>query len=101
MWIEVVPTPAAIGETTHLVLNWGPWERHVDTVLFEAGVVLRTGKAADADGVSRTLNFQSAKPLYVLSGAGRRGAPDERVLDIRAGWTLTRPERQVTPDSRH
>jgi transcriptional regulator with XRE-family HTH domain len=93
VWIEVAPIPAEVGMATNLVLNWGPWERRVDIVLPAAGAVLQTGKAADADGISRTLNLQGDRPFYALSGAGTKGSPRGGcTLDIREGWRLTRPE---------
>lgn len=97
VWIKLIPAATTLPDTAHTVmLDWGPWARSVRAELPEHGVVLATGKAADPDGISRTLNLTSDLPIHILFGAGQV-LEGESVIDIREGWSLAHPERAGPP----
>lgn len=97
VWLKVVPNPSEVNEEHELLLEWGPWLREVHLSLPATGVVLRSGKARDDDGIRRTLNFAADRAVHVLFGAGE-GLVDEEVVDIRRGWRLV--DRGASDDER-
>lgn len=86
VWIKVKPTPDNLGKRHRLTLDWGPWRQVVRCALVADGVVLMTGKAPDADGISKACNLSADRPVFTLYGAGDALA-GEKVLDIRSGWS--------------
>lgn len=92
VWLKVQPLAEHVDADHHLQLEWGPWIRRVETHISENGVLIFTGKAADADGISRTLNLTCNKRVFLLYGAGDGFDDEDRVIDIRRGWTLAEDE---------
>ena len=84
VWICVRPAAKNRGIYHHLTLDWGPWTCTVESVFDDEGVTLRTGKAADPDGVPVSLHLLSDHPVFTLYGAGESEGED--VLDIRSWW---------------
>lgn len=87
VWVKVLPHPETLRCEHVIVLEWGPWKREVRWTPDDIGLVLVTGKAPDADGVSRTCNVSVNYPVFVLFGAGDE-LSGEVVRDIRSGWVL-------------
>lgn len=85
--MKLVPLPENVGASHSVHLEWAPWERDVELSISATGAVITTGKAVDRDGISRTLNLVSDKPVFVLFGAGEI-AEESQVVNIRRGWTL-------------
>jgi hypothetical protein len=103
VWMDLRPSPHDVGQVHQIRLAWGPWERFVEVPIPAEGKVLLTGKAADDDGVARTLNLDSDRQIYVLWGAGDLDLNDRRILDIRRGWVRVEasgPEDRHGPQSR-
>jgi hypothetical protein len=90
VWIKVVPQPEAVGLRHEITSEWGPWGRTDAVELPALGVVLLTGKAADADGISHTYNVTVDQPVFALAGFGD-ALHGETVRDIRRGWQLVNP----------
>lgn len=87
VWIAVKPRPENVGLFHAIRLEWGPWERRHQCLLAEEGVVLMTGKAPDSDGVSRTCNVTTDRPVFVLFGAHEASGGADPV-DVRRGWVI-------------
>jgi hypothetical protein len=90
VWIKLGPQTSLGERRVALKLEWGPWGRTLECPLTDRGIVLMTGKAIDADGISRTLNLTSSEPVYALFGAGDDLGRDD-VIDIRRGWEIVTP----------
>ena len=98
VWIKVKPRPDRVDTLHEIALEWGPWGRRVSVNLPRDGLVIATGKAEDADGISRTCNLTSDLPLFTLYGAGE-DLDHETVLDIRRGWAKVNPDSG--PEEQH
>jgi hypothetical protein len=61
-----------------------------------SGMLLFTGKAADADGIPRTCNVSVDRQVYLLHGAGD-DFDDEITLDLRRGWRVAPGETGDSP----
>jgi len=98
VWMKVLPTDREEQVHVSIDLEWGPWGRVVECVLPPTGIVLRTGKAQDRDGISRPLNFSADQKVFVLFGAGEEDLAGESVLDIHRGWEIR--NRDASPGER-
>ena len=97
VWLKIKPIAGADTEPEHVIeIEWGPWCRSLEVSLPTSGVLLITGKAADDDGVAKTLNLTSTHRLFLLHGAGD-DFDTESVIDIRRGWRLAPGERAIQP----
>lgn len=91
VWIKIKPKPTEIDTTVEVDLEWGPWGNTITVDLPKEGVTIATGKARDADGISRTCNVQANRPVFTLFGAGE-DLDNENVVDVRRGWSMRHPE---------
>lgn len=87
VWVNLRPGLGGEGRPHVCTLTWGPWRRTVAQVLPPTGLFLVTGKAADLDGIPRTLNLKSDRRVFAVFGSGEL-PHDTAQLDIRDGWVL-------------
>ena len=87
VWMHLRSVKDSIDLQNDVEIRWGPWRRTLTVLLVEEGVTVWTGKAADRDGIARTLDLTLTLPAFVLFGAGSESL-DAASIDIRDDWVL-------------
>lgn len=85
VWVKVVASRREIGMPHELRLSWGDWRFRAELALGTNGVLFKTGKARDSDGVAVSCHLESSRPVFALFGAGEVVTAD--ALDIRSKWS--------------